>query len=267
MEPWPRWAVMWALALVVYATCKFVTWRHAREVRAPWWRHAGYLLLWPGMDAAAFLTRSAAPPRPLDWLSAVLATAVGFATLRVAVAMAALPGRNWIAGAIGMAAVVLTLHFGLFQLLSCAWRRAGVEAAPVMRTPCRATSLAEFWGRRWNTAFRDLTHAGLFVPLRSRVGGGPALLLAFLCSGVVHDAVVSLPAGGGYGGPTAYFTLHGLALLGERSRAGRHLGLGRGATGWTFTMAALLVPLGWLFHRPFLEGVIAPFFAALGRLS
>jgi hypothetical protein len=257
---------MWIIAAALYAAAKLATWHRARGATAPWRRHAGYLLLWPGMDAAAFLSGTATPPRAREWTAGALAIAAGVIVLGLAARTAAAPEGAWPAGALGMAGLVLTLHFGAFELLSCAWRRAGVDAVPIMRMPWRATSLAEFWGRRWNTAFRDLTHAGLFAPLRGRIGAGPALAIGFLCSGVVHEAVVSIPAGAGYGGPTAYFTLHGLALLAERSPAGRRVGLGRGATGRTFTMAAVLLPAACLFHRPFLERVMAPFVTALGRL-
>jgi hypothetical protein len=266
IDDWPGWAVMWILAGGVYTACKLATWRAAGSLPAPWWRHAGYLLAWPGMDARAFLGGSSGSPRPAEWVIAALLAAVGLIVLGAAVEIGRAPGAAWRAGALAMAGLVLLLHFGAFQLLSCAWRRAGIDARPIMQAPLRATSLGEFWGRRWNTAFRDLTHAGLFGPLRSRLGARAALLVGFLCSGVVHEAVVSVPARGGYGGPTAYFALHGLALLLERSRAGRRLGLARGSAGWMFTMAVVLLPLGLLFHRPFLEQVMAPFAAALGRI-
>lgn len=69
-----------------------------------------------------------------------------------------------------MAGLIFVLHFGSFHLLSCAWRAAGVDARPLMHWPVAATSLADFWGRRWNTAFRDLTHRFLFRPLTRRLG-------------------------------------------------------------------------------------------------
>jgi len=79
-----------------------------------------------------------------------------------------------LAGWLGMIGIVVTLHFGIFHALSCLWRRASVEARPLMHAPLASTSLSEFWGRRWNTAFRDLTHRFLFR--RSPPGwvrGGP----------------------------------------------------------------------------------------------
>jgi hypothetical protein len=139
----------------------------------------------------------------------------------------------------------------------------GVVAEPIMNWPVAATSLGEFWGRRWNRAFRDLTYRFLFRPLKHRLGAGGALFLGFLVSGVAHDAVISLPAGGGYGLPTAYFVLQAVAMFVERSAIGRRLGLGRGAVGWLFCAAVVLVPSVLLFHRPFIDVVILPFLRAI----
>jgi D-alanyl-lipoteichoic acid acyltransferase DltB (MBOAT superfamily) len=165
-----------------------------------------------------------------------------------------------------MIGLVLTLHFGAFHLLSCAWREAGIEATPLMRGPIRSASLAEFWGRRWNTAFRDLTHRFVFLPLSARLGPRAAVLAGFVVSGVVHDVVISWPAGGGYGGPTVYFMAQAVGLLGERTVAGRRLGLGRGWRGRGFTMVVLVAPLPLLFHVPFVTRVVVPFMDTLGAL-
>jgi alginate O-acetyltransferase complex protein AlgI len=163
-----------------------------------------------------------------------------------------------------MIGLVLVLHFGSFHLLSCAWRAAGVCARPLMAAPILATGVGEFWGRRWNRAFRDLTHRFLYRPLARRLDPGPALGLAFLASGVVHDLVISLPARGGYGLPTLFFALQAGAIGIERSPAGRALGLGRGARGWAFAMAAIAGPAGILFHPPFVRDVMLPFLDAFG---
>lgn len=74
-----------------------------------------------------------------------------------------------------------------------------------MRQPARACSLAEFWGRRWNTAFHELVHRYTFRPLLRKASARPALLLVFLLSGLVYELVISFPARGGYGLPTGYF--------------------------------------------------------------
>jgi alginate O-acetyltransferase complex protein AlgI len=156
------------------------------------------------------------------------------------------------------------LHFGSFQLLSCFWRAMGIDARPLMIRPTTSTSLTEFWSNRWNTAFRDFTHQFIFRPLTHRFGLTAALIIGFFFSGVVHDVVISLPARGGYGGPTAFFVMQGIAILFEKSLFGRRLGLGSGWRGWLFTAAALLVPAPLLFHRPFVIEVVIPFMRALG---
>lgn len=267
---WPAWALLWLLAAAVYAGFKWLTWRRSPAPDAPWWRHAAYVALWPGMDSAAFLgtRRRVAPVHPMagEWLLAAGKLTLGLALLWL---VAPLVPRRWelVLGWIGMTGIVFVLHFGSFHLLSCLWRSLGVDARPLMHWPVAATSLSDFWGRRWNTAFRDLTHRFLFAPLRARVRPAWALAAGFLFSGVVHDLVISLPAGGGWGGPTLYFAIQGAAVLVERSRLGRWLGLARGWRGWTFTMFVLLAPVYALFHPPFLRQVVIPFLEALGATS
>jgi hypothetical protein len=107
------------------------------------------------------------------------------------------------------------------------------------------------------------SHIGVDALVRT-LGPRAALLAGFVLSGLVHDLVISWPAGGGYGGPTVYFTVQGLAILGERSTIGRRLRLGRGWRGRTFTAATLALPLPLLFHLPFVTRVVVPFMDALG---
>ena len=40
-----------------------------------------------------------------------------------------------------MLGIVLTLHFGVFHLLSCFWRTLGFNARPLMNHPMRSTNL------------------------------------------------------------------------------------------------------------------------------
>jgi D-alanyl-lipoteichoic acid acyltransferase DltB (MBOAT superfamily) len=164
----------------------------------------------------------------------------------------------------GMVGVVLMLHFGLFKLLSCDWRAVGVEARPLMVAPLAASSITEFWGKRWNTAFRDFAHQILFRPLARRSGASTALFLTFLFSGLIHDIVISVPAGGGYGGPTAFFVVQPVAMVVERSSVGRRLRFGSGWRGWMFAAAVLIMPAGLLFHSCFIHAVVIPFMRALG---
>jgi predicted DCC family thiol-disulfide oxidoreductase YuxK len=263
----PRWAFMWAMASALYAGCKWLTYRQVRirGVARDRLRAFGYLLGWPGMNATAFLggTDRLAQPRPSEWMVAALKTVLG-ATLTWVVARAALPVHPLLAGWVGMVGLILLLHFGTFHLLSLGWRSLGVNAMPLMRDPLRSSSLAEFWGRRWNTAFHELAARFTFRPMRPIVGPTGATLLVFLASGLIHELVISIPAHGGYGLPTGYFVLQGLGVAGERTRLGRRVGLGHGWRGWLFTVLVTAGPAFWLFPPPFVRHVILPMLAAIG---
>jgi hypothetical protein len=263
---WPRWVLMWTLAFTIYCGCKWLTWRRTPLDDVPGWRHAAYLLAWPGLDPAAFLHAPVgSPPSPKEWARGVGNLLMGIA-LFFAIARFVAPRNLHIAGWIGMAGVVLALHFGLFHLLSCVWRRVGVDARPLMNSPIVSVSLGEFWGRRWNTAFRDLTHRFLFRPLTRRFGVRGGIAGGFVFSGLVHEFVISVPAGGGFGGPTLFFALQGIGILVERSRFGREIGLARGARGWFFAMLVLALPAPCLFHSPFVERIMIPFMDSVGAI-
>lgn len=259
---------MWSAAIAIYFTCKVASWA-ARKTSAPWWRHAAYLLVWPGMDADTFLAEPSPPvppPRWTEWLFAAGKLTLGIVFIRGIAPL--LSGIGELAqGWIGMIGLVFVLHFGLFHLLSCAFRAAGINAVPLMDWPILSENVAEFWGRRWNRAFRDLVHQFLFLPFRRTLGPTGALAMGFLVSGLVHEVVITLPSGGGYGFPTVYFVLQAVGLLVERSRIGKMLRLGRGLSGRLFAIAVIALPCPLLFPSAFVLNVIRPFIVAMGALS
>ena len=221
------------------------------------------------MDAAKFLSSSSStkltPCYLVEWLFALAKIAVGIFLVWGVVRLAP-PDHRVLAGWIGMIGVVMILHFGLFHLLSCGWRTIGVDAQPLMNWPLTSRSISEFWSVRWNTAFRDLTHRFLFRPLIPRIGARGAVLVGFLASGLIHDIVISIPAGGGYGGPTLFFIVQGWAILVTRSETARKIGLRKGFVGWSFTMLALL-PVFWLFQPVFVLEVIVPLLRFVGAIA
>lgn len=265
----PRWAAMWALAVVIFCGCKWLTWRRCPPTRAPLWQQASYLLLWPGLDPAAFLAPRPSPaarrPTRREWLLGAGKLAAGVLILYGLTRLIP-PEHPYVVGWVGMVGTIMVLHFGSFHLLSCFWRSIGVNARPLMYSPLVSVSLGELWGRRWNTAFRDLTHTYLFRPLTARFGVRGGVFAGFLFSGIVHDAVISVPAGGGYGGPTVFFILQALGILAERSRLGKRIGLGADWRGWTFVVLMLAMPAPLLFHPPFVLGIVVPFMHAIGAI-
>ena len=257
---------MWLLAVSIYCGLKWLTFASSPLARhSSMTRTLGYLLLWPGMNATEFLdgrSHAARPPQR-EWLLAITNLSAGLVLLFVVVPR--LNGENaLVAGWIGMIGLVLLLHFGFFHVLSLGWRFRGVEAEPLMDFPIKASSLSDFWGRRWNRAFRDVAFAHIFRPLVGRVGVARAMMAVFIVSGLIHDLVISVPVRGGWGGPTLYFVLQGVGLLAERSRLGQRFGFGRGLTGRIVCVLFVVAPLGLLFHEPFVRRAILPTLAALG---
>ncbi len=255
----PAWQLMWSLAFSIYAGLKWLTFVDrvpADETLSL--RALGYLLLWPGMDAPTFFSRRrrVSAPTRAEWIFAVAKIAFGILLLNLA--LANLSSTPYAVAWAGLAGLTFVLHFGLFDLLSLSWRHAGVDARPIMRAPINATTLAEFWSERWNLAFRDLAHVYIFRPLAPRIGLRGATMATFLASGLIHDFVISIPAGGGYGLPTLYFVLQGCGVCFERTRLGRRLGFDRGEIGWFYCLAMTTLPVGLLFHGPFIDRVVLP---------
>jgi hypothetical protein len=260
------WCFMWTLAAAIFFGCKWQSWWEHRSIAgATIGRSAGFLFVWPGMDAEGFLESEKRAQRPegKEWLWAIVKTAFG-AVLLWGVARRVPATRELLAGWVGMLGIILVLHFGTFHVLSLLWRSAGVDAPPIMQAPLSATSLSDFWGRRWNLGFRQLTHRLIFQPARTRCGVVAATLFSFFASGVIHELVISLPARGGYGLPTCYFVLQGLGVLFERSLPGKRLGLSSGARGWLFAAFCGSAPAFLLFHPWFVRSVIFPFLMAIG---
>ena len=257
----PAWGWMWALAVSIFFACKWLTWwphRHLATVN----RHLAYFAS-PSMDAPAFLAGAApASPGLHDWLAAAIKMLAGVALIWI-VSRFLIARSPMLAGWSAMLGLVLLLHFGLLYLITLIWRNAGIDAQPLMRRPLRSTSLADLWGRRWNTGFSTPAHDLIFKPIARRFGPAGATAGVFVLSGLIHDAVISIPARGGCGLPTLYFLIQLCGLLIERMpRARRRLRPRWIGWLWVFVVAGLPLPL--LFHEPFVFRVILPFVRAIG---
>lgn len=260
------WRVMWLLAVAVFLTCKLVTLVEFVGTTPLSSRSSlAYVLAWPGLDARVFVgdARASSKPRRREWVWAIVKTAFG-AAMFWGVARSLPIENELLIGWTGMIGLVFILHFGLLHLIALGWRVAGVPVEPIMDRPIAATSLAEFWGQRWNRAFRDFAHRFVFRPTAKRWGTLAATGMVFAFSGLAHEMVISLPARGGYGLPTLYFLLQGAGVLFEKSDWARRAGLGRGTVGWLFAFLITCGPAFWLFHPPFVRGVIVPMMHAWG---
>lgn len=253
----PGWIVMLAVAATEWVALKLATLAGCAS-SAAWSRTIGYLVAWPGMNARAFFERAKVPaPPPAEAAWAVAKMALGLVLTAWAIRHAH-DERELRVAWVAVIGVLFLLHFGGFHVASVAWRTAGVNAPPIMRAPIAATSLAELWGARWNLAFADAARRFVLKPLARFAGARVAGLAVFAVSGLVHESAVSLPARGGWGGPTLYFLLQAAGLAVERSAWGGRRGLGRGGRGRLWTLVVALAPLPLLFHAPFAHNVIVP---------
>ncbi|MBC7782519.1 MAG: hypothetical protein H7144_01660 [Burkholderiales bacterium] len=253
IEPW---ILMCAMTATILLGCKWLTWWSA-EIHAPPSRHVGYLLGWPGMDAERFLSPSPKLQKPTrgEFLFAISKFLLGVALLLTATLLV---DRNVIiAGWTALVGLSFLLLFGGFHVLSCVWRFRGVDAEPLMHNPAVSRSVGEFWGRRWNMAFRDIAFRFLFRPLTRRIGPAWATMVGFVVSGVAHEMAITFPAGAGYGRPTLFFVIQGIAMLVERR------GLGARLRGHMWTVLVTAGSLAVLFPPEFFDRVIAPMIRAV----
>lgn len=254
----PAWVFMWLLAFALYIACK--VWTLVEFPPGTGWK-AGlvYALAWPGMDPVSFMQPQLPGGNRTLGVLAVRNLVIGGLCLW-GFAPKLLASYPLTAGWVGMTGLIFILHFGLFHGLTILLRNCGFNAVPIMNRPLEATSLSEFWGRRWNRAFQCMTKRHIFRPLVPRIGAGPALGISFFASGLIHEWVITLPAGGGWGGPTLYFLFQWLGMKVERPFKTRL----KEPLSRIWTLGIVLLPTGLLFPAVFVRRVILPMFVAWG---
>lgn len=263
----PAWVNMWAIAFAEFFALKLVTLVIGERPPASLLRLFAYVFLWPGMDARAFLLERGGKMPAAGYVE------LGGSLLKLTGGLLACAWATFhaasmppiLVGWVGMLGIIFTMHFGLLHTVSWGWRRIGVNAPPIMRAPILADSLAAFWGERWNLAFADAARRLLLRPLARSLGVNGAGALIFLVSGLVHESVISVPARGGWGGPTLYFILQAGGIAVEKSALGKRLGIGSGVKGWAWMLFCTAAPVALLFHAPFVHRVIVPFFQFLNH--
>ena len=203
-----------------------------------------YFSLWPGVNPAPFEKREALE-FPLRWF------VQGWVTMIVsAVSVGALALGGHLNGWWMLAGVLAFVHLGYSDVLSSLLRLAGYPVERLFDNPLAADGLRDFWSRRWNRPFSDLN--------RLLLVGRHRLLAGFVVSGLLHEAALSYPAPGGWGGPIGYFVLQyvGMQLEGGLSGWRRRL--------WAW--AWILLPLPGLFQAPFQQAFLEPLAGAISSL-
>lgn len=252
-------ALLWSMKLVVITSTRLND-----GPTLPAGRWFSFLFGWPGMQPAIF----AKDARP-NFALAGKFLARGFVRIAAGIGLI-LIARRWMtspdhlpygdlrSGTATLTLLVgisLILHFGLFNVLAAGWQAVGLNCQPVFRAPFVSTSLSEFWSRRWNLAFSEMTAIAVYRPVHVGFGTSAAVLAGFAFSGVVHELAITVPVMSGFGGPLGYFLLHGVLVLLER----RFDWPGRcGAWYRIVILISLVGPLPWLFPPAFLREIVWP---------
>ena len=179
-------------------------------------------------------------PRAFD-AAALARLAIATAVLAAAIAAAKAAPRSgpgvaagWLAAGVAMFA----LGEMLTGCLPLAAGALGVEASPLFRSPYRATSLTDFWARRWNVRTSGLFRRYCFA-LLARHGTTLALFATFAVSALGHAALADIALGRWAALSCALFFLVQPIAIGVE----RRMGVARWApaAGWAWTMAFLTI--------------------------
>ncbi|KAL2475720.1 Acyl-CoA--sterol O-acyltransferase 1 [Abeliophyllum distichum] len=177
--------------------------------------------------------------------------------------------KNYIHHYIILFCYCLHIYFMLEMILAMVATLARVltrvELEPQFDEPYLATSLQDFWGRRWNLMVSNILRPTVYDPVLSiskRVMARkwavlPAVLATFLVSGLMHELVFyNIGRLKPTGEVMCFFLLHGVSLAMEIGI--KKVLKGRFTLPWIvsgpLTLAYVMTTSFWLFFPPFLRG-------------
>jgi hypothetical protein len=249
-----------------------VTWKIAALLCLPpgaWARFTPLRLLaycfWISMQPKQFLVGEVtAAGAPVPSVSGIVLNALTGATLlwfvpRFLPAATPFAIRFWIA-LVGWSFLGLFVRLDIGAMI---FRAMGFPVEKVMDCPVAATTLGEFWGRRWNRIVPGMLREVFFFPVARWVGARAALFAVFLYSGFYHEGG-SFLAGSGYGRPTLYFLLQFLGVAIENTRPARRLLQGFPWLGRAWTLAVIVLPVGLFLHTGLVNGYLVPMLVLAG---
>lgn len=89
---------------------------------------------------------------------------------------------------------------------------------PVFDSPWLATSLTEFWAKRWHQIFRDMFISVGAKPLSMLIGRLGGVIGAFLVSGILHDfGLWGMGRGAEFSTVGGYFLMQGFGIILEHT--------------------------------------------------
>ncbi|XP_023525214.1 probable long-chain-alcohol O-fatty-acyltransferase 5 [Cucurbita pepo subsp. pepo] len=145
----------------------------------------------------------------------------------------------------------------------------GIELEPPSNEPYLATSLRDFWGRRWNLLVSNTLRWSVFLPVRAAVSGVlgrrraavVAVFATFVVSGLMHELLFYYVTGAvPTWEVTGFFVLHGVCVVLEfwvKKALGENWRLHWAVAG-PLTLAFVVITAAWLFFPPLLKtGAVA----------
>jgi hypothetical protein len=257
--PWSRIVATWAATFLGFKAMLLLSRPPESLAGLTPGRFAGWVTAWLGMDLEPWMR-----PRTPRWTEdawRTLGAGLGLSALGVAVLAAFLlaplpPGWRLARGWGVMAGLLVATFFGGTRVLTGAWRAAGRNVPPLFAQPFNARSLADWWGRRWNLSVHTVLLETVWKPLRRALGPAGATDAVFIASGLLHELLVSYPAGGGYGLPLLYFLVQTAGLRLERTRRLRSLLRRSDAVAAAWTLGVVLLPAPLLFHPPLVHALV-----------
>nr|XP_043629699.1 probable long-chain-alcohol O-fatty-acyltransferase 1 [Erigeron canadensis] len=162
--------------------------------------------------------------------------------------------------------IYVVLDMGLAFLAYMARSVLGLELEPQFNEPYMATSLQDFWGKRWNLMVTGILHPTVYIPVRlfllnKKCTRNMAMLLAvmatFMVSGLMHELIFYY-IGTRLKPPTwevtCFFLTHGVLLCAELvlKRRLSFLRIPRMISG-PLALSVVMVTSFWLFFPPFLR--------------
>lgn len=186
-SPMSRFLLMCCMAMPVAISAALVLAPPIAGFRA----RLGYLCSWGGTHLVTRRPRSLDFPALRNLLVSTALLAAAIAVVKAASAHDLGFPTRWLAGAVAVGAFAEMVTAG--PLLVAA--SFGLVLPPLMRSPWRSASVAEFWGRRWNVfASEKFFRPWCFAPFARR---NPvlALVTAFALSGIGHALLAYMALG------------------------------------------------------------------------
>lgn len=245
---------MIALILVLLLSMKILVAQYRPE-KFNFQQYLLFSLAWVGMNPSVFFNKVHANNYKKLLYKGVLFLIVGFALLTVLNFLSFEINNFWKIYALGLPLLVSlswVLHFGLLNINAALLKIYDFPAYPLFDKPLLSQSLQEFWGKRWNLAFTEMTSTVGFKPLLKIINRRAALFISFMFSGILHEIALSLSVQKGFGLPMLYFLLQALMIALEKPLFKNK------KPGHVWVIVWLLLPIPLIFHVYVMREVFLP---------